>query len=73
MKEIETATHLLTECQVAERLGISLGTIRRYRMLQRGPKFKKLGVLVRYAPSDVEAWLNSRPTGGEQLVEKEIY
>lgn len=56
---------LLNEHAVAEVLGVSVATVRRWRLLQKGPKFLKLGALVRYRADDVTAWLESRPTGGE--------
>jgi predicted DNA-binding transcriptional regulator AlpA len=55
---------LLNEHQVARHLNISVGTIRRYRLLNRGPKYLKLNAAVRYKVSDLEAWLASRPVGG---------
>lgn len=56
---------LLNEHAVAEVLRVSVATVRRWRLLQRGPKFLKLGALVRYRAEDVTAWLESRPAGGE--------
>jgi excisionase family DNA binding protein len=55
---------LLTEEEVSERLHVSLATIRRWRLERRGPKFIKVGALVRYQPEDLEEWLASLPTGG---------
>lgn len=56
---------LLNEYQVAEVTSVSVATVRRWRLLSQGPRFLKIGAAVRYRPEDVEAWLNSRPTGGE--------
>jgi predicted DNA-binding transcriptional regulator AlpA len=59
--------HLLNEFAVAELLGVSVATIRRWRLLQQGPKYVKVGAsAVRYRPSDLSVWLESRPTGGQQ-------
>jgi predicted DNA-binding transcriptional regulator AlpA len=58
-------THLLNEHAVAEVLGVSVATIRRWRSLEQGPRFIKVGFAVRYRNEDVAAWLESRPTGGE--------
>jgi predicted DNA-binding transcriptional regulator AlpA len=58
---------LLKEAQIGEILGISAATLRRWRLLQRGPKYIKIGGAVRYRPEDVTAWLATRPTGGEQV------
>ena len=55
---------LLTEGDVAKRLRVSLASLRRWRLLRRGPQFIKVGVLVRYRPEDIEEWLAGQPTGG---------
>jgi hypothetical protein len=55
---------LLTEDDVAKQLHVSVASLRRWRLLQRGPRFHKVGVLVRYRPEDLEAWLAGQPTGG---------
>jgi predicted DNA-binding transcriptional regulator AlpA len=51
---------LWDEKRVAAFLCISLGTVRRWRLLRQGPKFLKIGAAVRYRPEDLEEWLNSR-------------
>jgi predicted DNA-binding transcriptional regulator AlpA len=56
---------LYTETDVAKYLRVSLACLRRWRLEKRGPKFMKVGSLVRYRPEDIPAWLNSLPTGGE--------
>ena len=57
---------LLTEGDVAERLRVSLASVRRWRLEQRGPQFIKVGSLVCYRPEDLEVWLAALPTGGSQ-------
>src|SRR5215471_2733798 len=57
---------LLTEGEVAERLHVSLASVRRWRLEQRGPQFIKVGSLVRYRPEELEVWLAALPTGGSQ-------
>ena len=54
----------LTETQLAERLHVSLGTLRRWRLENRGPRFRKLGALVRYGEYDLEQWMQAQPSGG---------
>ena len=56
--------NLLTEDEVALQLNVSLASLRRWRLERRGPRFVKLGSLVRYQPQDVETWLGSLPSGG---------
>ena len=55
---------LLTELEVAKQLHVSVASIRRWRVLNRGPQFRKVGTLVRYRPEDLEEWLAGQPIGG---------
>ncbi len=55
---------LFNEQDVADRLHISLASLRRWRLEKRGPRFIKVGSLVRYRPEDMEEWLLEQPTGG---------
>jgi predicted DNA-binding transcriptional regulator AlpA len=59
-----TKGHFLNEREVAGILAVSVASIRRWRLLNQGPKFLKIGASVRYRPEDVDAWLDSRPSGG---------
>ncbi len=58
-------TDLLNEHDVARITGLSVASVRRWRLVRQGPKYLKIGAAVRYKPEDVAAWLESRPTGGE--------
>jgi hypothetical protein len=55
----------LTEIQVAERTRISLKTLRRRRLENRGPKYSKFGSLVRYGQEELIQWEQAQPSGGE--------
>jgi len=55
---------LLTEHDVARITGLSVASVRRWRLFGQGPTYLKLGAAVRYKPEDISAWLESRPTGG---------
>lgn len=57
-------SNLMTEEQVAIRLNVSLGSLRRWRLLSKGPVFIKIGPLVRYRPEDLDSWLATLPKGG---------
>lgn len=59
------AQGLLSEREVARLTGMSVGTVRRWRLRGQGPKFFKLNAAVRYRPEDVFSWLDSRPSGGD--------
>ena len=61
---IDVREPLLTETDVAKLLHVSLGTIRRWRIQERGPQFVKLGASVRYRREAVSDWLQHCPTGG---------
>ena len=62
------STRFLTEFDVAERTQISLGTLRRWRLENRGPRFHKFGSLVRYDEEDLVAWEQAQPAGGTQAL-----
>jgi predicted DNA-binding transcriptional regulator AlpA len=55
----------LTEIQVAERTRISLKTLRRWRLENRGPKYFEFGSLVRYGEEQLIQWEQAQPSGGE--------
>lgn len=59
-----TLEELLTEHDVARIIGMSVASVRRWRLLRQGPKYLKLGAACRYRPEDICAWLGSRPSGG---------
>jgi predicted DNA-binding transcriptional regulator AlpA len=63
---------LLDEKELSRLFRVSIGTLRFWRTIGRGPRYRKVGQLVRYAPSDVHKWLNRRPTGGEPVAEAEV-
>jgi excisionase family DNA binding protein len=50
---------LLTTEQVAELLHKKPGTLRLWRVEQKGPRFRKIGHHVRYTEEDVRAYLDS--------------
>jgi predicted DNA-binding transcriptional regulator AlpA len=55
---------LLNEFDVARVMGLSVASVRRWRLFKQGPKYMKIGSALRYRPEDVRAWLETRPTGG---------
>jgi len=66
MRAIQNAIRgLLNEHDVARITSLSVASVRRWRLLRRGPKYIKVGAAVRYRSEDLAAWLDSRPTGGE--------
>ncbi len=66
-RESVATTHLptlLNEFDVARTTGLSVASVRRWRLFKQGPKYLKIGSAVRYRAEDVRAWLETRPTGG---------
>jgi predicted DNA-binding transcriptional regulator AlpA len=53
---------LLNEHAVASLLGVSVATVRRWRLLRQGPKFIRVGAAsVRYRPEDLAAYIEDCP------------
>jgi predicted DNA-binding transcriptional regulator AlpA len=65
-----TIQTLLDERDVARWIRVSVATLRYWRGEGKGPRYRKVGQLVRYAQSDVQDWLNTRPAGGEGVGEE---
>jgi excisionase family DNA binding protein len=63
----------LTEKEVAKQIKVSLASLRRWRLLQRGPRFIKVGALVRYRAEDLDQWLENLPAGGTAPPQQEIH
>lgn len=47
---------ILTTIQAGQFLGINHGTLRAWRSQGRGPRYTRLGRLVRYRRRDLEIW-----------------
>ena len=60
---------LLDEKELSRLLRVSIGTLRLWRTIGRGPRYRKVGHLVRYVPSDVHEWRHRCSTGGEAVAE----
>lgn len=56
--------NLLNEHDVARITGMSVATVRRWRLRKEGPKYLKIGSCVKYRPEWVYSFVASRPTGG---------
>jgi predicted DNA-binding transcriptional regulator AlpA len=70
MTALDTKDRLMKERDIAALCGISLATVRRWRLLGQGPKYIKLGaVAVRYRPEDLVTWIESCPVLGGQRPE----
>jgi predicted DNA-binding transcriptional regulator AlpA len=52
-----TLENLLSENEISQIFGRSIPTLQKDRLRGNGPPFIKIGRLVRYSPSAVQAWL----------------
>ncbi len=57
--EFMNAPEILNERQVQDVYGFTIAYLRRARRERRGPRFLKVGKLVRYRRSDIEAYLSA--------------
>jgi predicted DNA-binding transcriptional regulator AlpA len=60
---------LLNEHEVATTCAISVATLRKWRTLRRGPRFLKIGSLVRYRAEDIAAWIEQQEAHPAEPVE----
>lgn len=51
---------VMDEFALAEFLGLTVATLRKWRWLRSGPKFVKVGRLIRYRKADIDAWLDQQ-------------
>ena len=56
----ELDTDLVDEAKLAARLGVSRSTLQSWRYAKRGPRYIKLGRLIRYRNADVDAYLRAQ-------------
>jgi hypothetical protein len=49
--------YALTDIEAAERLSLSVATLRAWRLVGRGPRYVKFGRAVRYLVTDLEAFI----------------
>lgn len=60
--------NLINEIAAAERLAIKVSTLRHWRWAGKGPRFIKIGAAVRYAPSDIDQFVEE----GRRKLEPEL-
>lgn len=56
-------SELIDEPTLATRLGVSRSTLQSWRYTGRGPRFIKLGRMVRYRNADIDAYLRANTRG----------
>ncbi len=58
---------LATSAEVAEHLGVPLGTLKQWAYRKVGPKYVKVGRHRRYRWSDIEKWLDQQTKATEAV------
>lgn len=66
MSEVDVGDRLLWPEEVAEVLGVPVGTLANWRYQRRGPAFVKVGRHVRYRRRDVDSWVERHVVGGRR-------
>ena len=61
-------TDLLDEARLATKLNVSRSTLQSWRYRGCGPRFIKVGRLIRYRAADVDAYLRTQTRGGLSVV-----
>lgn len=64
MSNTPASIKLLNTAQAADLLGLKKNTLEIWRYQDKGPKFRKLGRLVRYAESDLLEYLDEQTRTG---------
>lgn len=66
MSPVTSLPEFIDERQLSERIGIECTTLQNWRWSGKGPRYVKVGRLVRYNLADVLAWLAANTVGTEQ-------
>jgi hypothetical protein len=61
---VHTGKRFATDTELEEIFGIPRKTWQNWRVLGRGPEYRKFGDAVRYEIRAVEEWIESLPRGG---------
>jgi len=61
-----------TEAEVEALTGLRVKTLQRWRYLNQGPRFVRLGRCVRYPAADLRRWIDSQAGGGERPAATEV-
>lgn len=57
---------LLRSSEAAQYLGVAEQTLANWRYLGKGPRFFRVGQLVKYDERDLDGWLDERAVAGDR-------
>jgi predicted DNA-binding transcriptional regulator AlpA len=60
-QEVDTTSRLWSITDVADFLGIPVGTLYQWRARRYGPKGYRIGRYVKYFPEEVRTWASNQP------------
>lgn len=58
---------VMDEFALADFLGLTVATLRKWRWLRSGPKFVKVGRLIRYRKTDIDEWLDQQTVATREV------
>lgn len=56
---------LLSQSEFCEQTGVAHATAEKWRWCGKGPRFIKVGRLVKYRQCDIDAWIEANLRGGQ--------
>jgi predicted DNA-binding transcriptional regulator AlpA len=63
----ELIPEMVTTKELAELIGVPIGTLNNWRSIGRGPRSFRLGRSVKYVVADVAAWLEQQQQADERF------
>lgn len=67
-ESVSRADELIDEARLAAQLSVSRSTLQSWRYAAKGPRFIKIGRLIRYRAADVDAYLRAQTRGALTIV-----
>jgi hypothetical protein len=71
-KEISTnwpGQRYVADTEASDITGLKTSTLRKWRVLGKGPRYRRLGRRVVYGLDDLRSWIEACPMGGSSLPE----
>ena len=66
--DVTEGSELLDEARLASKLGVSRSTLQTWRDTSKGPRFIKVGRLIRYRLADIAAYRRAQTRGNVSVV-----
>ncbi|HEU0029885.1 MAG TPA: helix-turn-helix domain-containing protein [Kofleriaceae bacterium] len=66
--EVSNGSELLDEAKLAAKLDVSRATLQSWRYAGKGPRYIKIGRLIRYRETDIDSYLRAQTRGNLTVV-----